>query len=119
MAKIRRKMPGQLGAISGISGENPGNEGLDKPLKHKDNEAGQSGKPTITKIRERVDGIWTTRDPTPEEFDQMYRRSRDDLLHLLQETHKLVRAYGGPDEWDCFQVLRRTFEEINAAETDA
>jgi hypothetical protein len=45
MAKIRRKMAGQSGAISGISGENPGNEGLDKPLKHKDKESGPSGKP--------------------------------------------------------------------------
>jgi hypothetical protein len=44
MTKIHRKMPGQSGAISGISGANPGNEGLDKPLKRKDNEAGLSGK---------------------------------------------------------------------------
>jgi hypothetical protein len=46
MTKIHRKMPGQSGAISGISGANPGNEGLDNSLKHKDKESGRSGKLT-------------------------------------------------------------------------
>jgi hypothetical protein len=46
MTKIRRKMAGQSGARAGVSGENPGNEGLDKPLKRKDKEAGPSGKLT-------------------------------------------------------------------------
>jgi hypothetical protein len=55
MTKIHRKMPGQSGAISGISGANPGNEGLDNSLKHKDKESGPSGKLTdVTQLKTRM-----------------------------------------------------------------